>query len=138
MKKMSLLFPVLALQLSATAFAGAGGVTSNGPVGRVLLSCQGSIHFSRDNMAEVYVSVAPVMGQGLVARVVFSPETRIATQFRKVEQKADARGNSFEGSKIDLLVPNMQAPNQQPGHFNAILNLSDFSPFASTLDCTRF
>jgi hypothetical protein len=137
MKKVSLFLSVLALQFSATAFAAAGGVTSNGPVGRELLHCEGGFHFSRDNMADVYVSVAPVMGQGLVARVVFSQETRIPAQFRKLVKKADPRGTVFEGAKIDIVVPNMQRPNRQPGHYNAILSLQDFSPFAATLDCTQ-
>lgn len=137
MKKTILFLSVLALPFCATAFAGAGGVTSNGPVGRVLLQCQGGFHFSRDNMADVFVSVAPVMAQGLVARVIFSPEARIPTQFRKVDKKADPRGALFEGSKIDILVPNMQDPNNQPGHFKAFLNLGDFSPSAAILDCAQ-
>jgi len=136
MKHIHLFFSALTLQIIPTAFA-AGGITSSGPVGKELLHCQGGIQFSRDHLADVTLSVAPFMGEGLVANVIFSEETRIPPQRRKVEKKIDQRGTIFEGSKIDILVPNMQGPNRQPGDFKAFLSLSDFSPTAAILDCSK-
>jgi hypothetical protein len=133
MKKMSLVLSVLALQFSAAAFA--GGVTSNGPVGREFFHCHGPFHFSRDNAADVDVSVAPVQGQGLNAIVTFSEETRIQRQFRKVNMLSN--GAYFQGSTVKIVIQNIQSPNRQPGHFNAQFTFSEYSPFTSTLDCTR-
>ncbi len=130
------LFALLAMSVATSAYA-AGGITSNGPVGQELMNCQGGFKFSPDNLAEVTLTVAPVLGQGLVAKVVFSKETRIPVQKRKVEKRAnDPRGLVYEGSKIDILVPAMQAPNR-PGRYQAILQLGDFSQYAAILDCTK-
>ena len=86
------LFALLAMSVATSAYA-AGGITSNGPVGQELMNCQGGFKFSPDNLAEVTLTVPPVLGQRLVAKVVFSKETRIPVQKRKVEKRAnDPRG----------------------------------------------
>ena len=135
MRTMSL-FTFVVLSIASSAWA-AGGITSNGSPGQELLHCQGGFKFSPDNLADVSLSVAPVLGQGLVAKVVFSQEARIPVQVRKVIRKAnDPRGTVFEGSKIDILIPAIQVPGRA-GHYQAILKMSDLSPFAAILDCSR-
>jgi hypothetical protein len=123
---------------SATVAHAAGGISSNGPVGRQLFNCQGTIQFSPDNMATIYVSLAPVLGQGLVARLVFSQETHLPTQFKKVVPVSnDPRGQSYQGSKIDFLIPAMQPQNRQPGQVAAVLSLPEYSPKTVYLMCNR-
>lgn len=115
----------------------AGGITSNGPVGRVLLNCAGTFKLSEGNKTQVHVRVQPWLGEGLVATIVFPKETNVDPIDRKViANKNDPSGLIYEGDNFNISVPSNQNQRLPAGEYKVILNLPEFGPSKAILRCS--
>ncbi len=127
----------ICLLVLATSSAKAGGISSNGPTGQLLLHCTGGVQILANKASNVDVSVYPQLGAGLVAKVAFDQNILPVFKRSVIKAASDPRGMIYSDDQIQILIPNMQNQQLPAGHYNALLTIPNKISGTAILSCTN-
>ena len=127
----------ICLLVLAASPVSAGGISSNGPTGQLILHCTGKVQILTNKASNIDVSVYPQLGAGLVAKVAFDQNILPVFKRTVIKDASDQRGMTYSDDQIQILIPNMQNQQLPAGYYNALLTIPSKISGTAMLSCTN-
>ncbi len=132
----------ICLLVLAASPVSAGGISSNGPVGQLILHCTGKVQIltnkaSNIDTFNIDLSVYPQLGAGLVAKVAFDQNILPVFKRTVIKDASDQRGMTYSDDQIQILIPNIQNQQLPAGYYNALLTIPSKISGTAMLNCTN-
>src|SRR4051794_18944113 len=118
-------FVVMAVSMILGQSICRAGDVGNGPVGKEIMNCTGSFTIPGGEGVRVDLRLLPVLGKGLVARVLQTTlQGTVKAAFTVSGPQEDLAGRFYNGQGVSIIIPNIQNPNRPVGTYQALLSVT--------------